>query len=419
MQQNRRRIAILFFTMVVIMMGFGLIIPIIPFYIENLGASGTTLGLLMATFALMQFLFAPLWGQLSDRHGRKVILMVGVLGNAISQLFFGLSTQLWMLFASRALAGILSSATLPTAMAYISDTTNEEERGSGMGIIGAAQGVGMVLGPGLAGWLAGLPLSLPLPGRQNLSVSPLPFFVAAALSLVALVLVLAILPESLPTQARNQPQAGLQGPQIAEMWRALFGPLGFLLFLAFLVSFGLTNFEGVFGLYALERYGYGPERVGTILTVIGLTSAVIQGALTGPLTRRWGESAVIRVSLFGTAAGFLLMLQPKTFVGVLLAVSFFVTNNALLRPGISTLISKQAEGGQGMAMGLNNSFMSLGRIVGPAWAGFVLDVNLSFPYVTGAAIIVLGFGLSMIWLKSRQAQTADGRYPAGEPDSLP
>lgn len=401
-KHNRRSMAILFVSLVVVMLGFGMIIPLIPFYIDDFGASGSELGLLMATFAAMQFFFAPLWGRLSDRHGRKWILMIGILGNALSQLFFGLSTELWMLFASRALAGILSAATLPTAMAYIGDSTSEEDRGGGMGMIGAAMGVGMVLGPGLGGWLA----------TQSLS---LPFFVAAGLSMLTLLFVLLALPESLPKEARTQGGKGLQGPQFGEMWRALFGPIGFLLILAFLVSYGLSNFEAVFGLYALERYGYGPARVGTILTVIGLASAIVQGGLTGPLTKRWGAVAIIRASLLGSAIGFVLMLQAKTYVAVLLTVSFFIISNALLRPAVSALISQRATGGQGMAMGLNNSFMSLGRMVGPAWAGFVFDTNISYPYYSGSFIMLVGFLLSLGWLKEK---TPVQDQPVTETESL-
>jgi DHA1 family multidrug resistance protein-like MFS transporter len=377
---------ILFFTLIVIMLGFGMIIPLIPFYIDSFDASGSELGLLMATFATMQFLFAPVWGQLSDRYGRKKLLMVGVLGNAISQLLFGLSTELWMLFASRALAGILSSATMPAAMAYIGDSTTDQDRGQGMGLLGAAMGVGMVLGPGIGGWLA----------TQSLS---LPFFIASGLSLLTLPFILLVLPESLPKEARSQDRKGLHGPQLGEMWRALFGPIGFLLLLAFLVSFGLTNFEAVFGLYALERYNYGPQQVGTVLTVIGLISAVVQGVLTGPLSRRWGETALIRASLLASAVGFVLMLQARSFAAVLLTVGFFIISNALLRPAVSALISKRTTSGQGVAMGLNNSFMSLGRIVGPSWAGFVFDANLSLPYLTGSIVMLIGFVLSLFGLR--------------------
>lgn len=198
-----RNLAILFFTMAVVMLGFGIIIPILPFYAENLGANGTALGVLMAIFSVMQFIFSPIWGGLSDRIGRKPVILIGVLGNALAQLFFGLSTSLWMLIAARALSGILSSATLPTTMAYISDSTSEKNRGGGMGIIGAAMGVGMILGPGIGGWAGSYSLSMP-------------FYVAAALSTAALVLVWWVLPESLPAEKRSAKTA-YAGPQLSLM----------------------------------------------------------------------------------------------------------------------------------------------------------------------------------------------------------
>lgn len=385
MSNNRRNITLLFFTLVVVMMGFGMVIPILPFYIEHFGASGSALGFLMAIYATMQLIFAPIWGRLSDRHGRKPIILVGVLGNALSQLLFGLSTQLWMLFVARALAGILSSATLPTAMAYISDSTSEEDRGGGMGIIGAAMGVGMVIGPGLGGWLAGQSLSLP-------------FFLAAALSMLALLLIGWLLPESLPQEARLAQAATEPEAQWRIMWQALFGPIGFLLVMAFLLSFGMTSFESIFGLYSLHRFAYGPGMVGSLLAVIGILSAIVQGGLTGPLTRRWGEAAVIRASLLGSAIGFGLMLLATNLVTVVLTISFFIVSNAMLRPAVSSLTSRRASGGQGVAMGLNNAFMSLGRIVGPIWAGFLFDVNISWPYLSGAAVMLIGFGLCFLWL---------------------
>jgi DHA1 family multidrug resistance protein-like MFS transporter len=405
MTQNRRNIAILFATLVIVMMGFGMIIPILPFYAAAFGAAGKELGLLMAIFAAMQFVFAPVWGQLSDRYGRKGILMVGITGNAISMLFFGLSTELWMLYASRALAGILSSATLPTAMAYIGDSTSEQDRGSGMGMMGAAMGVGMVLGPGLGGWLASGSMSTP-------------FFVAAGLSALVLPFVLIVLPESLPKEARTQQESGVRGPQFKEMWDALFSPISFLLILAFLVSFGLTNFEGVFGLYAKDLLGYDAARVGTVLTVIGLISALAQGMLIGPLTRRWGEAAVIRASMLFSAVGFVVMLQARSYVLVLLTVGFFIISNAMLRPAVSSLTSKRATGGQGVAMGLNNSFMSLGRIIGPMWAGFIYDINLTYPYYSGAAIMLIGFFMSLVWLKGESPETQAQPVATGEAKPL-
>jgi DHA1 family multidrug resistance protein-like MFS transporter len=389
MQNNRRNLAILFFTLVVVMMGFGMVIPILPFYIIEFGAGGSAMGMLMASYAIMQFFFSPIWGSVSDRIGRKPVLMIGIFGFGLTQLMFGFSSALWMLFAARILAGILSSATLPTAMAYIGDSTSARDRSGGMGIIGAAMGVGMVLGPGIAGWMATYSLAVP-------------FFFAAGLSLVSLLLIFLLLPESLPPEKRPTEGSIIQGPQIRELWQALFSPIGLLLFMAFLVSFGLTNFESIFGLYAAETYSYGPQQVGGLLTFIGLISAVVQGSLTGPFTRRWGEVTIIKASLLGTALGFVMMVMARSFLAVLFTTGFFVISNAMLRPAVSALISKRATIGQGVAMGLNNSFMSLGRSVGPLWAGFVYDISSGYPYWSGSIIMLAGFVISLLRLKPEE-----------------
>ena len=186
---NRKNLLILSFSLVVVMLGFGMVVPIFPFFVERLGAGGSALGLLVAIGALTELIFAPLWGSVSDRTGRKPILMVGMLGYGLFMGLFGLSTELWMLFAFRALSGVLSAATLATSMAYIADSTGEKERGGGMGALGGAAGLGIILGPGLGGWL----------GVDSLST---PFFVAAALSLVSMLLIALLLPESLPQEAR-------------------------------------------------------------------------------------------------------------------------------------------------------------------------------------------------------------------------
>ncbi|HIE25251.1 MAG TPA: MFS transporter [Anaerolineales bacterium] len=379
--------SILFTSLVIVMMGFGMIIPILPFYIQSFGASGGSMGLVMASYSIMQFLFAPFWGSLSDKYGRKPLLILGMVGNGIAMFFGGVASTLWMLVASRALAGMLSSATLPTAMAFIGDTTSEKDRGAGMGKMGAAMGVGMVLGPGIGGWLA----------ETNLSY---PFYLATALSFVGMLAIYLFLPESLPKEKRPQTKIA-RGPELRPMWDALFSPIGILLFLAFLLSFGMTNFEAVFGIYALARFQYSPKEVGSILTVIGIVSALMQGAMVGPFTKKWGERKIIIASLLGGTLGFLLMLTAFNYLTVLLTVSLFIMSVAMLRPAVASLTSRHAgDIGQGTAMGLNSSFMSLGRIVGPLWAGFLFDVNISFPYMSGAIIMLTGFGVA--WKKCKK-----------------
>ncbi len=383
---NRKNLYILAFTLVVVMLGFGTVIPIMPFYVENLGAGGMELGLLVASYAVMRLIFGPIWGNFSDRVGRKPVLMIGIFGYGITMILFGLATQLWMLFVFRILSGILSSATSPTTMAYIGDSTPEQDRGQGMGILGAAVGVGTIIGPGLGGLL----------GSENLA---LPFFIAGGMSFLALLLIWLLLPESLPAEARqgNKEKKRLQ---LGSLWHALSSSIGSLLLMAFLASFGLTAFFGIFGLYALQKYNAGPEAVGVIMMVFGLVTALSQGLLVGPLTRRWGEAAVIQGTLVATAVGFLAISQADTFVIFLLAIGLFTLATALLAPAVSALTSRRTVLEQGLTMGLSNAAQSLGRIAGPLLAGIAFDLYLEYPNFLGAAVMFTGFLISLVWLKS-------------------
>ncbi len=404
MQTSSKNLYILAFTLVVVMLGFGLAIPIIPYYVELMGAGGTELGMLVASYAVMRLVFGPFWGSLSDRIGRKPVLMIGMLGYAITMFWFGLATELWMLFLARSLSGILSSATSPTTMAYISDSTSEEDRGRGMGILGAAVGLGTVLGPGIGGWLAGDSLT-----RASLS---LPFYIAGVSALLALLLIWLLLPESLPRSERQGVKPGHSGINMRQIKQALYSPVGVMLIMALLVAFAVTTYFGIFGLYALDRFGYGPSMVGMVLMVVGLVSAIVQGLLTGPLTKRWGEKPLIQVSLLAAGIGFAGMALAASTPALLIATAFFALATALLSPAVSSLTSKYTNLPQGVTMGLSNSFMSLGRIIGPLWAGFLYDINMIYPYLSGAVIMLIGFFISLVKL-SPNAEAS----PSGEPDA--
>lgn len=389
---KKKEFLILSLALMVVMLGFGMVIPIFPFFITELGAGGSELGLLVATAALLEFLFGPLWGSISDRIGRKPVLLVGLFGYAISTFLFGISTQLWMLFAARALSGVLSSAAITAAMAYVSDITGEGSRGEGMGKIGAAMALGVMLGPGLGGWL----------GEESLSR---PFFIAAGLSLLSLMIAATFLPES-HSGRRGVGQRLPLLPDIKRLLEAARGPAGILFLLVALFSFALTNFESVFGLYAMERFSYGPERVGTILLVVAVISTFGKALLTGPVTRRWGEGLTIQASLLAGSGGFLVLLAAWDFPSLLAATGFFILSKTLLRPAALALISKRAGEEQGAAMGLSNSFMSLGRILGPIWAGLAFDLGTSLPYLSGAVLMLAGFGVSLQAVR-RGARAAD------------
>lgn len=390
MSGQTRNLVLLYFTLAVILLGFGVLIPLEAFLVDKFGASGQALGALVSLHALCQLIFSPIWGSISDSVGRKPILMVGAVGNALSLVMFGLSTQLWMLFVARALGGIFAAATMPTALAFIGDSTSEENRGGGMGVIGAAMGTGMVLGPGIGGWL----------GANSLS---LPFYVAGALSLVSAVLVYLILPESLPKENRRQKLKLDLGGRFEGMWKGLRGPLGIYFMLSWLVSFGLSNLEGIFGLFALERFGFGPSEVGMIMVVVGISIAGVQIILTGPATRRFGERNVIKATLLSATVTFLLVLTAFDFTSLLITVGLFAFGNAMLRPSISSLVSKEALMDQGLALGLNSSFMSLGRFTGPLLAGFLFDIRVSLPYIAGSLIMFLGF----LFVQAKFKRSAD------------
>jgi len=402
--QHKRKGAagILFACLVTVMLGFGIVIPLLPFYVSHFNASGAMMGLLMAIYSIMQFIFAPLWGRLSDRVGRKPVLLIGVAGYAISFAVMAFAPNLAMLIGARALAGILSSATLPTAMAYIADTTEAKDRAKGVGMMGAAMGVGMIFGPTLGGLLAAAALPLPagLLGLMqtmydtdaqrtiNLSV---PFLFAGLLALVTLPVIHLALPESLHHSLRRDAPRP-DGSRLDQLSAALKSPLGFLYMMALLLSFALANLEGVLGLYAKQQFGLGPDRIGLLMGAMGILAVIQQGFLIGPLTRRLGEEHVLQGGLIVSMFGFLGMALIHSVWGLVVFVLLFNLGNVLLQPSVTSLISQRAPADQqGAAMGSNNSFQSLGRVVGPLWAGFAYDLGPTLSFWTGALFQWIAF----------------------------
>jgi MFS transporter, DHA1 family, multidrug resistance protein len=412
-------------SLVIVMLGFGIAIPLMPFYVKHFSASGAAMGLMMSLYSLMQFVFAPLWGQLSDRIGRKPVLLIGIAGYALAFALQGVAQNLVQFIAARSLAGMLSAATLPTAMAYIADTTATEDRSKGVGTLGAAMGLGMIFGPMLGGLLTRVQLGLPegvtrwlqttvdtsTGATLNLSI---PFFASALLALAALPVVLAFLPESLPPAARQRPGlvADRRRPSRAgQLLAGLRGPTGFLLAMAFLLAFALANMEGVLGLYGKDRFDIGPAELGLLMGAMGILSVIEQGLLIGPLTRRVGETRVLKsglvVSMLGLVATALAPTKALMVAGVLL----FSGGNVLLQPSVTALISRRTQSGQGAAMGLNNSFQSLGRGVGPLWAGFAYDIYSTLSFWTGALIQLIAFVFALRLLPSEEPAESSVSQP--------
>lgn len=397
MKKNKGPLLLLSFNLFIIMVGIGLVIPILPFYVEEFGAGARTLGALIAVYSFMQFLFAPVWGKLSDKIGRKPLITAGLIGFAAAEFMFAFATNIGMLFIARILAGVFGSALMPTAMAYVSDVTTSEDRGKGMGILGASMGLGIVIGPGIGGWLAEYDLSYP-------------FIFAGIAAIIAAIVSILILPESYSKEQREQDAQKKANEPAVNQWeqfkQTMLSPAGFLLFLVFLLSFGLANFQSIFSYYSWERYNYGPKDVGLIMLIIGLLGTVVQGYGVGKVTKRFGDRNTVLGSLMLSAIGFAIMTLATNFVGVLVTTGLFFIGNSLLRPSVNSLLSKYAGSKQGYIMGLNNSFMSLGNVAGPLVAGMLFEWNIHSPYLFGGAVMLVGFLFTYRFAMKHKVQEA-------------
>ena len=388
MNANRKNVLILSFTLLVVMLGYSMAMPLLPFYIERFGVGGAELGWLMSTYSLMQLICAPIWGILSDRYGRKPILAIGVLGYTVTLFLFGLAQSFTMLFLARSLSGILSSATMPTSMAYIGESAEKEEKNKEMGQLGAMVGVGVILGPLIGGLLSANSLSLP-------------FFVGAGLAFVAFMLVIFLLPESHTPQPATEQQKF--APRETYL-RALLSPAGILLLLIFIMSFGLTNFQGMIGLYVVDKFAFDTKQVGSIWMVMGLMLILVQGMLTDPLSKKFGELTLIRLGLFGGAIGFVLVALAVNYITTLLALGLFIFALALIGPALNAHISNFAGEHQGAVMGLNSAMNSLGRVIGPLLGGYLYDIHIEYPFYSGAATLALGLLVSLAGLRKSKAE---------------
>ena len=385
---GRKSLFILSFTLLVVMLGYGIAMPMLPFYIEKFGVGGKEFGWMMASYSFMQLICAPLWGLLSDRFGRKPILAVGVLGYAVSFFMFGMAKSFSVLFIARALSGVLSSATNPTAMAYVGDNAQPDERSQSMGQLGAMIGLGVILGPLLGGLLSTDSLSLP-------------FFVGAGLALLAFLLVLLLLPESRPQQTAAEKARAPFAGMLPQYRAVLRGPAGALLVLILLISFGLANLQNMVGLYAVDKLNADTTQVSAVWMVMGVTMIAVQGGLVGWLSKRVREMRLIRVSLLVGAVGFVVMAQAENLVQLLAVLAFIMLALSLLSPSLNASISRYGGEHQGALMGVNNAMISLGRVLGPLWGGYLYDMNMDYAFYSGALMLAIGWLVSVLSVRDK------------------
>ncbi len=384
MASGRKQRYILYLTLLQVVLGFGIIIPILPHFALELGASSWQMGLVLSVWALAQFLFSPMWGAFSDRVGRRPILLVGLAGYAVNFGLIAIAPNIWVVMLSRFIGGILASATVPTAQAYIADTSSLRERSASMAGMGVAMNLGFIGGPALGGMLTGFGL-----GYRQL------FLAAGCVALLNWVLAFFALPEPEKRQAatRRKGFSGLKAVRIA-----LGGPEALLFLLAFGGTFGGSTLFAMLGYFLEQRLDLGPEFLGVAFTLEGGAAVLFQWLLVGQLTRRFGEERPLGWALLGGSLGYLILCLAGAPYQVLIAVVFVALGIAFIRPLIASLISKRTRMEQGVSMGIMTSFDALGRTVGPTVAGVAYLWRDWAPFGLAIAMYLLFYVLLSISL---------------------
>ncbi|HEV8013980.1 MAG TPA: MFS transporter [Stellaceae bacterium] len=360
------------------LVGFGIVIPLLPYYALHFHASPLEVTTMMACYSFAQFFASPFWGRLSDRFGRRPVLLVSLSCSVLSYLWLGMADALWMLFAARLLAGA-GAGNISAAQAYITDVTAPENRAKGMGMIGAAFGLGFTLGPAIGGLLAGSD-----PTAATLSR---PAFAAAIMSAIALVLAVILLKESLAPENRN---TATRPGRLALAQDAFGRPqLRHLIILFFLTTTAFAGMESTFALWANSSLGWGPQQVGFLFFYIGIVLVVVQGGLVGRLSRSLGEA---RMALLGSALLTLGLLGLPFSTGLarlMVDMALLAAGLGVLNPAVTSLVSRAAGADErGGILGVNQSGQSLARILGPLIAGSVYGaVGRDAPYYVGAIIM--------------------------------
>ncbi|OLN22539.1 MFS transporter [Domibacillus antri] len=383
---QRKKMIILMINMFIAIGSFGIIIPILPAYLESIDEGGMAAGLMIAIFAGAQLVFSPVAGKWADDYGRRKMIIFGLIGLALSSFMFYAFDSIWWLYASRVIGGIGAALLIPAIFAYVADITTFDQRAKGNSFISAAMSFGIVVGPGIGGFLADFGLKFP-------------FLISAVVAFFAVVFSIVLLKEP---DRQVQPVAEMtpdHESMTKKMARSVKMPYFIPLVITLVMSFGLMAYESVLGLFVDDEFGASPQDIALMVTSTGIVSVIVQLFIVDRIVRRYGEGAVLNVFLAVAAFGFFLSLFAKNymlFFGISLLI-FLATS--ILRPVLNTLISKMAGDEQGFAMGMNNMYMSIGNVLGPACAGLLYDVNIIYPFILGLILLAATLLITVIWQK--------------------
>lgn len=382
MTQRKASLAVIFAIVFIDLIGFGIVIPVLPLYAQRFGASPLVIGVLLGIYSLMQMLFSPILGRWSDRIGRRPVLLISILGSSAGFLLMGLAHALPLLFLARIIDGI-TGGNISTAQAYIADVTPPKDRSKGMGLIGAAFGLGFIFGPAIGGLMSRFSLSAP-------------FFFAAGLAAVNAVAIFFFLPESLSAEHRTHP-----GPR-ASVWESLReakgSPLAVVMGTYFFSTVAFSLLTAAYPLFAARRYGFHAAEIGAIFAGMGVVGALIQGGMIGWIGRFVGEQSMILIGCLILALGFFLLPMGGGIKGLVAATVLLAIGHSLTVVPLNGMASKMlGASAQGRVLGLMQSSASLARIVGPVLGGWLLDWDaVRSPAQFGRAACGMGGILALV-----------------------
>jgi DHA1 family multidrug resistance protein-like MFS transporter len=383
-----KQLLLVMFGVFIVFVGFGIVIPVIPEILHQGGMATVHLGFLLSIFSIASFFMSPVWGALSDKHGRRPVLLAGLAGFTVSFLVFAVAEgDIRMMYLSRLIGGLFSGAVISCAIAYLSDITSEEKRTKTMGLVGMSIGLGFIFGPAIGGIVSAWSLYLP-------------FWLAAMLSFLVLVGMALFLPESLPMQKRGKSSRGLSWSAITTEFS---GGQKYLYILSFLCTCLLASLEATFQFFVMQRLHATPSEIGVMFAVCGVVGAAVQGGIIRKYVSKGDEPKTILWGFLLSALGFLLLLNPLNMVAATVFLSIFGAGNALIRPCVTSLVTQHTRMGQGVASGINSSMDSLGRIIGPLVGSVAFGFHSSLPFWLGAALSILAVYILFLFQRMQLA----------------
>ncbi|TCJ03817.1 multidrug efflux MFS transporter NorA [Cytobacillus praedii] len=385
MKNQNTILAILLMNLFIAFLGIGLVIPVLPTIMNELHLSGSVVGYMVAAFAVSQLLLSPLAGRWADKFGRKKMIILGLLFFSVSELLFGVGKTVEVLFISRMLGGVSAAFIMPAVTAFIADITTVETRPKALGYMSAAISTGFIIGPGIGGFLAEIGVRIP-------------FFSAALLALVAAILSTITLREP----ERNHEE---QAEEQKSGMKRIFAPMYFIAFMIILISaFGLASFESLFSLFVDHKFSFTPKDIAIAITGGAIIGAIAQVALFDRLTLYFGEIRLIRYCLVFSAILVVVMTVASSYLSILIVTFVIFVGFDLMRPAVTSYLSKIAGNEQGFVGGMNSMFTSIGNVFGPIVGGILFDVDLNYPFYFAAIFLVIGIALSVVWKQPEQMQ---------------